>query len=87
MENISKQDWFKTTAMYEYMRINNIDMLNGIAYGNSDSEINYATNTLSLVKDQWNDIFLYYKNKVTINFINDINNFSLMNNTINNNYY
>jgi hypothetical protein len=87
MENISKQDWFKTTSMYEYMRMNNIDMLYGIAYGNSESEINYATNTLSLVKEQWTEIFSYYKNKVTINFVNDIKNFNLMNNTINNNYY
>jgi hypothetical protein len=87
IENISKQDWFKTTSMYEYMRTNNIDMLYGIAYGNSESEINYATNTLSLVKEQWTDIFSYYKNKVTINFVNDITNFNLMNNTINNNYY
>jgi hypothetical protein len=86
MEKVSKQDWYKKTAVYEYMRTNNITQLYGIAYGNSQEEIEFAEKTIHLVKIQWDDIIKF--NLQTIEkFRNDINKFEKMNNTINNNFF
>jgi hypothetical protein len=57
----------------------------GIAYGLED--IPFAVNTLHLAKQQWENIMNYSKNKLTLSFIDDINNFENMVNTIQNNYY
>jgi hypothetical protein len=86
MNKLSKLDWYKKTAVYEYMKSNNITQLYGIAYGNSIEEIEFADKTINLVKKQWDDILKF--NLQTIeNFRNDINNFEKMNNTINNNFF
>jgi len=86
IENISKLNWYKKTAVYEYIKSNNITQLYGIAYGNSQDELEYATNTIHLVKKQWDDI-LNFNLQTIEKFRNDINNFEKMNNTINNNFF
>ena len=86
LENLSKSDWYKKTAVYEYMKSNNITQLYGIAYGNSKEELEYAENTINLVKTQWDDILKFNLNTIE-KFRNDINNFEKMNNTINNNFF
>ena len=47
----------------------------------------YATDTIHLVKEQWDDILKFNKEKTIIPFIIDIQNFENMQNTIQNNYY
>jgi aspartate/tyrosine/aromatic aminotransferase len=47
----------------------------------------YAMDTVHLAKSQWEEIVNYCKEKTIIPFINDINNFESMQNTIINNYY
>jgi hypothetical protein len=86
LENLSKSDWYKKTAVYEYMKSNNITQLYGIAYGNSKEELEYAENTINLVIIQWDDILKFNLNTIE-KFRNDINNFEKMNNTINNNFF
>lgn len=86
VENLSKLDWYKKTAVYEYMRSNKITELYGIAYGNSQEELEYAEKTIHLVKTQWNDILKFNLHTIE-KFRNDINNFEKMNNTINNNFF
>lgn len=86
IENVSKSDWYKKTAVYEYMKSKNITQLYGISYGNSQEELEYAEKTIHLVKIQWDDILKF--NLQTIDkFRNNINNFEKMNNTINNNFF
>jgi hypothetical protein len=47
----------------------------------------FAKNTLHLVKEQWDDIIKFNKTQNVASFINDIQNFENMTNTIENNYY
>jgi len=86
LDGISKKEWLQTTGLIEYLKYKNDYNIYGIAYGNSHDEINYANNTLHLVKDQWDDIKSYQINYIK-KFITDINQFELMQNTIKNNYY
>lgn len=86
IENLSKYDWYKKTAVFEYMKSKNINQLYGIAYGNSNIELEYAEKTIHLVKTQWEDI-LNFNLQTIEKFRNDINNFEKMNNTINNNFF
>jgi hypothetical protein len=60
-----------------------LDNLYGIAYGQED--LQYAQDTIHLVKEQWDDIVNYSKEKTIIPFINDLENFDSMQNTIQNN--
>ena len=73
INGVTKEEWYKTIAVVKYLKDNNINNLYGIAYGNSEEEIEYAKKTIHLVKNQWDDIINYFKNDV-INYINDINN-------------
>jgi len=84
-DGMTKQEWIQTTAASEYIKYKGLDNLYGIAYGLED--IKYAEDTLHLVEEQWLDITTYLNQKTVINFINDINNFKQMSNTIKNNYY
>jgi hypothetical protein len=84
IKNMTKQDWIKTTAAQEYLKFKGLDNLYGIAYGKEDIE--YAKNTLHLVKQQWDDIIKFCNEKTIIPFIEDIQNFKSMQNTIENNY-
>jgi hypothetical protein len=83
---VIKKDWLQICGLSEYFKSTNNYNLYGVAYGNSTEELKNAEETLHLVNDQWNDIKTYQLNMVK-NFINDINNFSNMNNTIQNNYF
>jgi len=80
---LSKQEWLQTTAAADYLKHNNLTDLYGIAYGIDDIE--YATKTIHLVKEQWNEIISYTNNTVNC-FINDIQNIQNMQNTVENNY-
>ena len=82
----SKQEWLNKYAIVsEYMKQNKLNNLYGLAYGISD--INYAVETLHLVKDQWNDIINFCKTKTVIPLINDIENINDMQNNVKNNYH
>ena len=73
IKNISKQEWYKMTALYEYMIENNIENIYGIAYGNCPDEISFAEKTIHLCKKQIDHINNWFIQKYVNNFINDIN--------------
>jgi len=85
IEGVSELEWIKSLALYQYGSSNKIQKLYGISYGLEDIE--NARNTLHLAKDQWDEIISFNKNIQIKEFINDINNFDLMENTINNVYF
>jgi nucleoside-diphosphate-sugar epimerase len=87
IQGLTKQQWIQTTAASEYAKSKGIDNLYGIAYGNEQSEYQYAFNTMHLVKEQWNDILKFNIEKTIIPFINDIQKFEGLQNTIQNNYF
>ena len=79
---IDKKEYFKMTGLYDYMVDKNIDSIYGLAYGNSEDELNYSRNTLHLAKEQILDIQKWYIDKYVSNFINDINNWDNNKNTL-----
>lgn len=84
-DGLSKKDWINTTAVSEYCSIKGLDNLYGIAYGIED--IKYAEDTFHLVKEQWNDIIQFNKDRYIKPFLQDITKFEEMQNTIQNNFY
>jgi hypothetical protein len=84
VDGMSKEQWLCITPYNEYIKANNIKTIYGIAYGVDD--INNAVSTLHLVKQQFNDISNFMINKNIIPFIDDINNYSQLINTVMNNY-
>ena len=84
VDGMNKQQWIETTFACKYLKSKGLDNLYGIAYGREDME--YAKSTLHLVKEQWDDIINYCKEKTVLPFIEDIQNFENMQNTIKNNY-
>jgi len=84
VDGLSKHDWVNTTAAAEYLRYSGEDMFYGIAYG--AEEVEKATNTLHLVKEQWERIAQFSKEKYVSSFIQDINNFPNMVNRVHNNF-
>jgi hypothetical protein len=87
IENTNKEGWLKTSALYQYFKEKGNFNIYGIAYGNSQSELEFAQNTIHMVKDQWEDIINNYQVKLIKNFIYDINHFNECINKIKNNYY
>jgi hypothetical protein len=85
IDGLNKQEWLQKTVAAEYLKYKGLDNLYGVAYGREDMQ--YAIDTLHLVKDQWDDIINYSKEKTIIPFINDIQNFENMKNTIQNNFF
>jgi dTDP-glucose 4,6-dehydratase len=85
LEGKNKEEWIQSTAVGEYCKSKGLFNLYGIAYGMDDLE--YAENTIHLVKEQWDDILKFNEKQLIIPFINDINNFDNMQNTIQNNYF
>jgi hypothetical protein len=85
VDGLSKQSWLNTTAAAEYLKVNNEDMLYGIAYGADD--LPNAINTLHMAKEQWLKIIKFLKEKYITKFIDDINNWDNMINTIETNFY
>lgn len=86
LEGVSKKEWLQMGALSEYFKEKNSYLLYGVAYGNSPEELEFAGSTIHLVNEQWNDI-KNYENMLFEKFINDINNFSNMQNTVLNNYF
>lgn len=84
VEGLSKQDWIHTTAASEYCKFKGIDNLYGIAYGREDME--FAKNTIHLVREQWNDIIEFCRTQTVKPFIDDIQNYEQMINTVENNF-
>ena len=80
--HLSKKDYFKMTALYNYMVEKNIDSIYGIAYGNTPNELEYSKNTLPLVSDQINDIKKWFIETYVTKFIQDINNWQSNKNTL-----
>jgi hypothetical protein len=78
-------DWIKTTAVAQYAQENKIDKLYGIAYGLD--EIDWARNTLPLVKEQWIKINEYFREKTIKPFLEDLKNMETLKNTIKNNFF
>lgn len=87
IENVNKEEWLKTSALYQYFKEKGNFEIYGIAYGNSSEELEFAEKTIHMVKDQWDDIINNYQTKLINNFIDDINNFDTCINTIKNNFY
>jgi len=85
VKGLSKQDWINTTAASEFLKFKGHSNLFGIAYGLED--IPFAMSTLHLAPQQWKNIVNYSKEKTVMPFIDDINNFEKMINTIQNNYF
>lgn len=85
VDGLSKQDWLNTSAAADYLNQTGESMLYGIAYGGDD--IQNAINTIHLVKDQWNRILQFSKDKYILSFVNDINKWNNNINTIESNFY
>jgi hypothetical protein len=73
IEGKSKKEYFESRINAK----NNFTFDYGIAYGDSDEEINRAHETVQLAKDKFNKWILLYKND-TLSLLNDI--FKLINN-------
>jgi hypothetical protein len=82
IQGVSKKDYFKMTSIYNYMVEKNIDSIYGIAYGNSEDEINYAKTTLHLFEEQIIDINNWFIEKYVNNFVNDMINWNSCDNTL-----
>ena len=85
VKGLTKEEWINTTAASEFLKFKGHSNLFGIAYGLED--IPFAVSTLHLAPQQWKNIVNYSKEKVVLPFIEDINNFENMINTIQNNFY
>ena len=82
MDGISKKDYFKMTALYDYMLDKNIDTIYGIAYGMSEEEIDYSKTTMHLLRDQIDDFKIWSIEKYVKSFVSDIKTWSSNNNTL-----
>lgn len=85
VDGLSKDDWLNTTCEAVYLKESGENNLYGIAYGSDDLE--YAINTIHMAGEQWKRINNFSKEKFVLKFINDINNWETMTNTIENNFY
>ena len=61
LENVSKDEYFKNKIFNKDNKIYNA----GIAYGNSDSEVEYARNTILQGDNMYVNLFNEYENTVT----------------------
>ena len=84
IDGVSKYEWLKITAVWPYLKANNLDNIYGIAYGMDD--IDYARQTIHLVKNQWDEIHDFSLKESILPFLDDINHFENLENTIENNY-
>ena len=87
IDGVDKINWLNNTPYSQYLNELNITNLYGIAYGKE--ELEFATNTIHLAKEQWNIIQKYMENKNINFFINEITSLENgvnMNNTVKNNY-
>ena len=84
VDGLSKQDWLNTTAAANYLKESGEDMLYGIAYG--AEEVEKASQTIHLAKEQWSRIAQFSKDKYVTRFIEDINFFPNNVNRVHNNF-
>ena len=84
MDGLTKKEWLQTTACADYLQSSGEDLY-GVAYGADN--LQFAIDTLHLVKQQWIRIQNYTKEKTLLPFIEDINHFENMTNTVENNYF
>jgi len=87
INGVSKEEWLTRTCVREYMKHTGKTQLYGVAYGTDADEIEFATSTIHLVKDQWDDIIQFCTTHTILPFINDINNMDGLTNTIENNFF
>jgi hypothetical protein len=80
IHGMNKQQWIQTTAAAEYVKSKGLKSLYGIAYGREDMQ--YATDTIHLVKQQWEDILKFNIESNVMPFVNDIQNFDDMPNKV-----
>ncbi len=80
IHGMNKQQWIQTTAAGEYVKSKGLDNLYGIAYGKEDMQ--YAADTIHLVKQQWEDILKFNIESNITPFVNDIQNFDDMPNKV-----
>lgn len=85
IEGLNKNKWLETQAIFEYLKYKGLDNLYGIAYGEED--IKYAEETIHLVKEQWDDVVNFCKQKTILPFIQDMENLDNLKNTVENNYF
>ena len=85
VNNMSKNEWLSTTAFNEYLKETETNTLYGIAYG--IEELDFAKNTIHLVKQQWTDIRECMINKNIKSFLKDMENYKYLINNVENNYY
>ena len=84
VDGMSKDEWLQNTACSEYIKETGVKTLYGIAYGAED--INNAMNTLHLAKKQWENITNFMINKYVKSFINDMEDYNNLINTVKNIY-
>jgi len=84
VEGKSKEEWLQSTTLVEYFKTQEVKELYGVAYG--VEEIEYAVNTMHLVRKQWNDIEEYCIRHTAIPFIKDMENIESLENTVYNNF-
>jgi hypothetical protein len=80
IHGMNKQQWIQTTAAGEYVKSKGLDNLYGIAYGKEDMQ--YAMDTIHLVKQQWEDILKFNIESNITPFVNDIQHFHDMPNKV-----
>jgi len=84
MNGLNKKEWLNTLACADYLQFSGEDLY-GVAYGADD--LQFAIRTLHLVKPQWIRLQNYIKEKTLLPFIEDINHFENMTNTVETNYF
>jgi hypothetical protein len=77
---MNKQQWIQTTAAAAYVKSKGLDSLYGIAYGREDMQ--YAMDTIHLVKQQWEDILKFNIESNIAPFVDDIQHFYDMPNKV-----
>lgn len=87
VDGLSKKYWLNTigASAVEYLKDSKEEGLYGVAYGADD--LNFATKTLHLAKDQWSRIAKHSKDRYIKMLIHDINHWEENINTIQNNFY
>jgi hypothetical protein len=83
VDGMNKKEWLTTTSVSQYIKYNNLDNLYGIAYGEED--LQYAIETIHLVKNQWNEIKDFCNEQTIVPFIFDLHTLNNVDININNN--
>jgi hypothetical protein len=86
-DGLTKEEWIENTAISKYLKIKN-EPFYGIAYGLE--EVEFAKQTIHLVKQQWLDFQEYLIKETVMPFLTDIqhiNEVGYLQNTVENVYY